>query len=344
MKQIMFIITLLTLLLPPSVFADGDVILEADFIGTFIRENTFVFKEGSNLYSNKTGGIEGSDIDYPRPEPVIWKLVDGQSMSMACGLLPKTPMQPNGAIRFVRFHFNGEYKRGCSIINKVTFKVNEDSVLPLSGSRIELHPSGQLAYTNRTQEGTVVLNDQSIDIEPLKEIMYNDNGSLRFFTPKKGSQFKLKTEKYGTLQFEQQTSSTVSMSLFENGHIERAILGQELELKNVTLPQGSGITFSENSSGIPTIFTAILTDNLTVETSDGYSLKTKLPRFREDGSVEALVLAEKIFFTNPNNSTQSMEVFPKSQIFLDESGVISGINAVIPPEVLKQLEELQGTF
>lgn len=326
--------------------AVSSVVLSKNTSVELIRGNTFELVAGETLGLHPNGMMSYTHIGRAIQKPQKWILEDRQEVLLTCGKIRPNSMQPHGMMRVLKFYDNGEYERGCDIINQVEFTISNDKVKAANSAKLELQKSGKLKYASRVSSGTVVVNGKELQLQPGSEIYYHSDKQIDFFTMKAGQSFTSETVQFGNLEFIQ-PERTVSVSIFKDGQIKRAIVNDTLEVGGLTIAPGSGLMFDKfrNQGGQPIesspafLASAVLSEPAIYKTADGYEIETKLPGFNMAEQVVGIVVNKAFVFTHPETG-KKMTINQNARVHLKD-GVIVAIENTLSEQQKKQLDELK---
>jgi hypothetical protein len=284
---------------------------------SFIRGNTFLAH--SEVYLNTDGSI--STIISYEPQAIGWKLPQGRVLPIECG--QKKNRWGDLVPRVVNFYPNGEYKSGCSAKSAVSFPEAGGKEIAVFGD-IDLLRNGGLAYASRVSTGRLSVNGQEVDLLPGSELAFHPSGAPYFFTLFHGQSFRAKQAQFGPALFTQNAGLPVSTTLFENGAVERGILGQELPLPELglTIPAGSGVAFDQKGGELA-ISLALFSRPVRLQ-AGGYSFLIKKAVSNPEVGHMEVTTDEAFTFTHPDSGAQ-MDVPPGSLILLSETREILAI-------------------
>jgi hypothetical protein len=284
---------------------------------SFIRGNTFLAHD--EVYLNTDSSI--STIVSYEPQELSWELPQGRVLKIDCG--QKKNMWGDLVPRVVNFYPNGEYKSGCSAKDVVSFPETNGKEVAVFGD-IDLLQNGGLAYASRVSTGDLSVNGQEVGLLPGSELAFHPSGAPYFFTLIHGQSFRVKQAQFGEVLFTQNAGLQVSTSLFENGAVERGIIGQELSFPELDLkiPAGSGVAFDQKGGELA-ISLALFSQPMRLQ-AGSYSFLIKKAGFNPEMGHMEVTSDEAFTFTNPDSGTQ-MDVPPGSLILLSETREILAI-------------------
>ncbi|HAG92337.1 MAG TPA: hypothetical protein DCL41_10710 [Bdellovibrionales bacterium] len=305
-------------------------ILAKDTSVELARGNKFDFYKGDKLALHPNGFVASSVINHPLGKTNTWKLPSGQEVILNCGKIPPSSFNPVGAVRVVRFYESGEYERGCDLQTTTTLPLPMGEVTLSYASKLELFESGSLKYGSYVRKGSLTLFDSKFELQPRSEIYFFSDTQISFCTPKSGEHFKAWTTQFGTLEFVQ-PEKTVSISLFENGEIKRAIVKNALEMGGLEIPPFSQIVLSriedkegkEPTEGPTYLAGAVLSEPRIFSSMDGYKIETLVPGFNRAEQVIGVVANKAFTFTNPD-SNEEFVVKKEARVHF-QNGLIVGI-------------------
>jgi hypothetical protein len=275
----------------------------------FARGNAF--PSSDTVYLREDGSI--SVMVSRAPETLEWKLADSRALSLDCG------MKRNGwgdlVPRIVSFHENGEYKNGCALTAPFSFRYGPNSV-EASGS-IDLHSNLSLAYAGKILSGKLKIGGKLVDLLPGTEIAFHANGLPNFFTLAKEESFRSNQGQFGELLFAQNSLRPVSTTLFEDGSVEKGILGKDMPLTElgIIVPAGSGIGFSLENGKL-SFWLAILSANQRILAQGNPFTASRVGVDQQSKKYEAVV-AETFTFKGPDG--QLMDIPPGSIVTLSDT-------------------------
>lgn len=312
-----------------------NITLQVPHTMEFARGNSMTFPAGTTLYRNfsedQGSQISSAAVVQPMPNYVDWLLPSGQNLLLDCSARRPTATIPYLRVRMVRFFPNGEYLGGCSTVDYAFFKNSTSSIKVLPLSDLSLNKKTQLEYAGLIADSYVVIKNQQILLKQRSEINFYPNGRVDFFTPKKNQSFVTPTT-LGKLFFKQ-SKDNAYFRFFDDGHIQKGVLGQNLTIDNFDLPPGTGVSFAQEDDSVDKYLkVALLQKELVVATGDGYKLKTNTLMFHSNLQLSAAQVSQPFQFTNP--STGAILFVPSgSQVFFDQDRVIREIKLPLPASV-----------
>ncbi len=280
------------------------------------NNSNFLKLEGElTLFDNRNiwiaNGLKGGDV-------ISWK-TKWNEWSLNCNERPVV----NGLIlpqRMIYFHKNGQYLRGCDsfIEMPITLQDNRGEVIVSQFAAIDLHSSGKLAYAAKIERGNILIGDKKVELTPKSEVAFYPDGQIHFFTPKAQTQITVSSV-LGPIRIQQFESPLVSVSLFQNGYLERARLGSDLNLNGILIPKGSAVLFEEAY-----LSASKFSKPITLEI-DGYRIKATQALFWENHSPSSIEVAEEFIFITPDEARIEIPVPVGSKISMSRSGKIAHI-------------------
>jgi hypothetical protein len=219
------------------------------------------FPASDEVFLRENGTI--SLIVSTASEAIDWKISGSRVLPLNCG--PKKNNWGNPVPRMVSFHENGEYDRGCSAAKPVEFSVPGGGIIEAQGD-LDLNPDQTLAYASSLVRGSLRLKSGEVGLKPGSEIAFHENAQPHFFTMAAGQSFRAHQGEFGEILFVQNPHRPVSTGLFENGSVERGIIGQNVPFRElgISIPEGSGLVFTQKA-GLPRILLAILSMKAEIE-------------------------------------------------------------------------------
>ncbi|NCN40831.1 hypothetical protein GW916_06220 [bacterium] len=281
----------------------------------FSRGNKMDFSKKIFFHENQSIWMAEASVG---PSLVSWTLPSGLSILLDCG----QEEMNSGLIvpqKHIRFHENGEYHSGCRTQSDTPLlTASGDSIYPLPLSHLDLTERGELKYV-RVKSGKLNLNGQEVSLASGAEINFHPNGKLDFFNMKQGEVFKIHTEQLGWLWIRQ--SEALKITRFgSDGRLEAGVLGDELNLGAIVLPQGSAVSFDQpasNDLGLngPREWSALLPAEQQLEL-DGYlEIWISQVRFDSDDMMIGVVNSRPFIFHPPKG--ESFEVPIGSRIHVN---------------------------
>lgn len=109
-----------------------------------------------------------------------------------------------------------------------------------------------------------------------------------------------------------------------DGHLQNAILGEELTVDGLNFNPGDGISFDKD--GQTRYLDLVITEfPKTIESHEGYSLKATYMRFHPQGYLGLILIEEDFDFTHPETG-QIETITAPSQIYFDQNRNIMRID------------------
>ncbi len=325
MTNLILIFSLLLMSLNAWAQSSNAKILEKDQYLEFARGNKIFFKKGTEVNYRDDGSILFVFSDQRTDKLATWTTKKGIVYNFHCGAkLFRSSGDIHGA-SLIWFHPSGEYQRGCVSVSTPSFSTPQVTGSMSFNSVIELSEEGELIYLSSVHSGYAEVFNKTLQLAQRKEINFHPDGSLRFFTPAKNQTY-VSPSRYGDVVFGQRTPE-VSISLFENGMIERGILAKSKRFNGINVPARSGLIFDDStnpSDPYPFIYAVLLDSNYTFESNDGYSVVTRSFKFHEKGYVSLVEVAEKFVFIRPDDNKE-VRVQVGDLVHFDENKVVSKI-------------------
>ncbi len=319
-------IALLTFLFSLSLFATESKILTSDQYIQFARGNKIKFAKGSEVKYRDDGSILYVFAKGNTDELATWTTKANVSYKMHCGSKILRSSQSIHSASLIWFYPSGEYKRGCVAVSTFDFKTAQVNGKVGFNSDIALFESGEIEYLSSIDQGKASVFETELTLKSRSEINFHSDGRLRFFTPAREQVYTCESQ-YGHIIY-QQITPEVSISLFEDGLIERAIIGQDISLHGVVVSKGSGVIFDrlkKPTSSAPYLLVVFLTRNHQLVTSDGYSLEASSVKFKQQGVIELVEIAKNFDFKRPDNG-RIVSVRVGDLVYFDEKMNISKID------------------
>ncbi len=286
------------------------VTFEADSLGYYVDSDllhsfrtvapvTLPFADGNQFpvrldgYVHRNGNV--STLTAMEDRDILWKRPNGQTIRLACN-----PRFLNGVKgpRVVSFHDNRQYKMGCDTPYGEEFIDAAGSKITVFAS-LEVNEKFELRHAGKIGSTQLNLPSNPVTLLAGTELNYHANGTPRFFTLVHGQTFTSEQGQYGKLKFTQKDGKHTSTMLFENGKVERGVLAETIQHRDLPfqLEAGTGLNFDADLVLTGMIFP-------TPKEIQAKDYKILVDRFywdREKGFYN-LNVAEDFFFVNPQNN------------------------------------------